>query len=535
MIKFSKKQRFLLSILSGILLTLSFPFTGGLTFVVFIAWIPLLLVEASISKENYKSKKVFTHAFITFLIYNLGSTWWIVFASKEGAIMAFIANTLIMSLVFYLFHITKKYVGTKEGYFALLFYWIGFEYFHFNWDSSWPWLTLGNTFSTTPSWIQWYSYTGALGGSMWILMINLLLFRAYQNVLIKGEKWKIQTPLFYLSAFFFVIPFTISLVMYFTYEEEKRSVEIIAVQPNVDPYNEKFSTGNSVHLKTIFDLAEKKATKHTALIVAPETAISLNSSSEKGFDRSSEYADLVHAKTKLFNIPICIGASTYENFDHKKSTASRQYSGGPGFYEPYNSSLFINKKNEFGFIHKSKLVPGVEIIPFASTFPFLEDLAINLDGGSGTLGIEKEPMIFEDSSFNFAPVICYESIYGEFVAQQCRKGAELICIITNDGWWKNTPGHKQHNSFASLRAIENRRSVVRSANTGISCFVNQRGDILQETTWWTTDVIKGNLNLNRKMTFYTVYGNVIGRSFAFVSVFLLLFTFVKRFKKLTNK
>ena len=161
----------------------------------------------------------------------------------------------------------------------------------------------------------------------------------------------------------------------------------------------------------------------------------------------------------------------------------------------------------------------------------MEDLSIQNGGTSGTLGIEEEPLIFVYQKFQLAPVVCYESIYGEWVAKQCRKGANLISIITNDGWWKDTPGYKQHLSFASLRAIENRRSIVRSANTGTSCFVNQRGDISQATEWWKEDVIRGTLNLNNEQTFYTMYGDVIGRSFAFVAVLLLIFTFVRRFKK----
>ena len=183
------------------------------------------------------------------------------------------------------------------------------------------------------------------------------------------------------------------------------------------------------------------------------------------------------------------------------------------------------------FVHKSKLVPGAEIIPFSDIFPFLEDWSIQSGGPSGSLGVEKEPMIFKTNRFNFAPVICYESVYGEWVTEQCRKGAELICVATNDGWWGDTPGYKQHMSFSRLRAIENRRSVVRSANTGISCFINQRGDVLQPTDWWVPASIRQEVNLNSEQTFYTTYGNILGRSLGFVSVLLLLFTFVKRFTK----
>jgi len=161
-------------------MVVSYPYTGGLTPLVFIAWVPLLFVESYIAKNNYRSGKVFIHAYITFIIYNVGTTWWVWNAEPGGAMLAFILNSLLMTITFYAFHLAKKYIGEKEGYLALLFYWIGFEYFHYNWEMSWTWLSLGNTFSIVPSWIQWYSYGGVLGGSFWILLINLLFFCSCQ-------------------------------------------------------------------------------------------------------------------------------------------------------------------------------------------------------------------------------------------------------------------------------------------------------------------------------------------------------------------
>lgn len=511
-------------------MVLAFPYTGSLTLVAFISWIPLLLLEASITQKNYRSRKVFVHALITFLIYNLGTTWWVVYASIEGGLMAFIANSLLMAIVFYGFHLTKKYVGGKEGYIALIFYWIGFEYFHYNWESSWPWLTFGNVFSIHPSWIQWYSYSGALGGSFWVLIVNLLIFRAYQNVLLKGESWKIQTPFFYLAGFVIIVPLSISIITYYSTSDKGKKIEVIAVQPNIDPYNEKFDSNVFAQLNKISGLIKKKATSKTKLIVAPETAIS-SPIEETEFTQSTIYSYLKQLQNSLGNPILYYGASTYKIFEKKHSVASRKLDGDYGYIEHYNTSLALNEESGFGFIHKSKLVPGVEKIPFAKNFQFLEDLSIDLGGTTGTLGVEEEPKIFITPELRFAPVVCYESIYGDFVAIQCRKGAQLICIATNDGWWKDTPGYKQHNSFASLRAIENRRSVVRAANTGTSCFVNQRGDISQATQWWVPAVIKSEVQLNNEMTFYSTYGDVMGRSFGFVSLLLLLFTFVKRFKR----
>ena len=190
MYELSKSKRYLLSILSGILLFISFPFTGSLTFLVFISWIPLLIIESYISKKKYKSSKVYIHALVTFFIYNLGSTWWIWNASSGGAIFAIVLNALIMAFVFYLVHITKKNVDPKNGIIFLPIVWIAFEFIHYHWELSYPWLTLGNAFSITPKLIQWYSYSGSLGGSLWILIVNILLFKLTERILI----YKIRIP-----------------------------------------------------------------------------------------------------------------------------------------------------------------------------------------------------------------------------------------------------------------------------------------------------------------------------------------------------
>lgn len=497
---------------------------------IFISLVPLLMVESYISRKNYRSRKVFIHAYITFFIYNIGTTWWVWNASKEGAFMAFVLNTLLMTIAFQMFHFTKKYVGSKEGYISLLFYWVGYEYFQYNWESAWPWLTLGNTFSITPSWVQWYEYSGVLGGSFWILIVNLLVFRIYENIYFKRETWRIQTPLIWLASLAFALPFCYSIFRYFNYTETERPFEVVAVQHNIDPYNDKFNSSVYDQLDKIIYLADSLVDDNTDLLIAPETSLSVMID-EDNFHQTSLYYYVKQAQQKLHDVPMYIGGFTSRYFEQWHSRASRELSGGAGFVEHYNTSIYFNDQSKPGYIHKSKLVPGVEKIPFSNYLPFLEDLSIDLGGGSGTLGIEDKPKIFVDKHIKFAPVICYESIFGEHIAQQCAEGAELICIITNDGWWGDTPGYMQHRSFASLRAIENRRSVARSANTGSSCFVNQRGDILQPTKWWVEAVIKSTVNLNSELTFYSKTGDSLGRVSAFVTVLLFLFSIVKWFRK----
>lgn len=525
----SKTQRFGLSILTGVLLGISFPYTGSLFFLSFIAWVPLLFLEDYITQKNYRSRKIFTHAYIAFFFYNLIATWWIYFASAGGAVMAVFANSLLMAITFYLFHLTKKHIGKKEGYISLILYWVAFEYLHFHWELSWPWLNLGNTFSRVPWLVQWYEHTGILGGTIWILLLNLFFFRLLSKHVNGIQKWTQQRSLGILIALFLFVPSLFSIVRYVNYKETIAREDVVILQPNIDPYNVKFSTPLLDQVDKMLSLAKGKVNANTDLVLAPETSLSYEFY-EENF-KSYDFFPPLDSAVQKWKCDFLLGASTVRNFESKYSEASRAYTDGPGFWESYNTSLLMRPSGENDFVHKSKLVLGVEKVPFIRYFPFIEQWSIDQGGASGTLGISKEPMILRGKNGWFAPVVCYESIYGEFVAEQIRKGGEYIAIITNDGWWQDTPGYRQHMSFARLRAIENRRSVARSANTGTSAIINQRGDVMQQTGWWEATAIVGNLNRNKKMTIYTQFGDFFGRSFTFVAALLILVTWVRRFKK----
>jgi len=168
-------------------------------------------------------------------------------------------------------------------------------------------------------------------------------------------------------------------------------------------------------------------------------------------------------------------------------------------------------------------------MPYPGILGLLGGLAIDLGGISGSLGEQDSREVFFNSdSVGIAPVICYESVYGDYVAEYVRNGAEAIFIITNDGWWSNSAGHVQHLQYASLRAIETRRDIARSANTGISAFINRRGDIEQPTSYWEPAVITKNIQLNSEVTFFVRYGDYIGRVACFLAIFFVLMTFVRK-------
>lgn len=521
-----------MALLSGLLMVVSFPYTGSIFPLAFIAWIPLLLVEASYTDR--KSYALFPQAYLTFFIYNVGTTWWIYNADEAGAYMAFICNSLLMAIAFYLFHRIKKRLGDHWLTPVLLCTWISFEFLHFNWDLSWPWLTLGNVFADTTQLVQWYSWTGALGGSCWVLIVNIMILRLLQGKLIENRSFYKQKPLLIRTAVALFFPMILSLLLYVSYEEEQHPYEVVVTQPNVDPYNEKFNGSSDMQqLLRILDLADKTVTKKTQLVLAPETALSPNYAfDESELHQLTFYHSLMERRARWNNASFLIGASTTKHFTVPNSIVSREDPGGQGYYEVYNSSILFKENRTPEIVHKSKLVLGVEKIPLTSIFPQLEELSIDMGGAGGSLGVEdRGPMIMQSRGVSFAPVICYESVYGGFVRRQCKRNAAFIAVITNDGWWGDTPGYKQHFAFARLRAIENRKYVVRSANTGKSGVINQRGEVLTATDWWKETAFRSTIQLSQHKTVYQLLGDYPGYFAAMGLVVLLVMSLMKRLRK----
>lgn len=185
--------------------------------------------------------------------------------------------------------------------------------------------------------------------------------------------------------------------------------------------------------------------------------------------------------------------------------------------------------------HKGKLVPGVEIFPYMSVFkPLLGDAMINLGGTVASLGTDKERVAFSNpyNKGKIAPIICYESIYGEFVTDYVKKGANFLGIMTNDSWWGVTEGHKQLLSYARMRAIETRREIVRAANSGISAHINAKGEILGDTFYGDQTTLFAKVNLYEGETFYVRTGDFLSRVSIFALGFLLFYFLIK---KLQNK
>ena len=519
----------LLALMSGMMLGFGFPFTGGFTPLVFVAFIPLLIVNNQLN--DLKKMRFLTRFglnYLCFVIFNTITTWWIYYASKEGVYMAVFANSLLMTLPFFFSSFISRQLGENRGLIAFIVLWLSFEYAHFYWELSWPWLNLGHFLGESPKLIQWYEYSGVTGGSLWILIVNVLVYLVIRNIWIRKESFRIQTPIVVFVSLSVLIPVLSSLYIYHTYEEKKDPVNIIVVQPNIESNTEKFFLPWKVQLDKMFRLAQPAMTSEVDLVVCPETAI-ISSLDESRIDEAAEVQYVKSFCTFNQGVPMLIGACSEAYFREENSVASKAYNDF--WYEDYNTACMIQSNMPTQFYHKSKLVLGAEKLPFAGLFPFLKDYAVELGGTSGVLGIGDEAYNLEASGLKFAPIICYESVYGEYVTGYTKKGADILTVITNDGWWRDTPGYKQHRMFSRIRAIENRRSVARSANTGISCFIDQRGDVIAELGWNRAGILQADLNRNTEITFFVIYGDIIGRISLFLALALYLFSCVSYFRK----
>ncbi|MDR2908044.1 MAG: apolipoprotein N-acyltransferase [Bacteroidales bacterium] len=526
-----------LAVLSGVLLGLAW--TGPFAVVlIFIAFIPLFWLFSDLEKtpDVKNGKRFFGYSFLTFLVWNIITTWW-VFNSTPAAIFAFLSNSVWMALMVYLYYIVKKHVFKgRNCLWVLMVFFTAFEYFHFDWDLSWPWITLGNVFAWQPSLVQFYEFTGALGGSIWIWASNIALFgmfrqRIYQQLFEHlTPKTRFAKALPRMSRLWagvvLCVPMLVSLVMYSRYEEKGTNMEVLVVQPNIDPYSEQYDLDPVVATERLLRLAETKISPNTRLILTPESMIQEYVWEHK-MAQSPSLRTIQAFLSKYDSVEMIAGLSSF-HLVPEQTAAARSY--GNQFYEAHNTALLVSKDDYSQKYYKSKLTPGVEIMPFVKYFRPLEKLALDMGGTVGTLGISVNRDVFRSQYGTppFSPVICYESIYGDFVSGFVRNGAQFLCIITNDGWWGNSPGHRQHARYARLRAIETRRDIARCANTGISCFINQRGDVFQATPYWEEAVISQTIKANDEITFYVKYGDYIGRISLFFAGLLLLLAIVFR-------
>ena len=489
---------------------------------IFIAFVPLLWLVLNF---NTGAKK--THVFglygmlyLTFFLINFSLTSWLMNAHWVGGLFASLFNASLMSTVFFMVYKLKHALGEKHALIAFPIFWIAFEYLHLNWELTWPWMTLGNVFSNQVHWVQWYEYTGALGGSLWVLIINILLYLFASQLFIK----KYRLGVLFMALLIFTIPCLWSKTLMLDVSTSNTdAVEVVVVQPNFEPHFEKFKVPQSDQFKRVEVLLDSVWDTHPDLIVLPETFIT-----DWIWESGIEYASAIKVMKSWLkdhpNTQILTGASTgkvLSDSDALKATARKSVGGT--WYEVYNTALLISSNAPVQIFHKSKLVPGAEMTPYSGLLkPFLTQFPIELGGTIGNFGVNDSTFNLKSHQGVLSPMICYESVFGEYVSEFVGKGADWICIITNDGWWGNTFGHQQHQAYARLRAIESRRYVVRSANTGISSIIRPDGQVAQFLPYDQSGILKETIFKSNLQTFYVQHGDYLGRLASFLAVVYLL-------------
>lgn len=533
-----------LAFLSGLLISAAWP-TGGFAPLAFVAFIPLLYLQDRIGDKKKNEKgNVFLLSLITFITWNSLTTWWVWKTTAAGTIGMILLNSVFMALVFWAYHLVKtKLYDNRKGYYVLIILVLAFEYLHLNWQLNWPWLNLGNVFSHYYSWVQWYEWTGSAGGTAWVLASNILIYKALKffiqnryyfktnnNEITDSNGKTIRQQLRIHVAkviLILLIPFIISKIIYKSYNEEGEDVEIVVVQPNLDPYSEEFTLTPSQIMNRNLDVAIPLITEKTRFLVSPESAIQEMIWLDK-IDMSysiNRLRSVIDYYPQLCYV-IGMGPFGFVPEGEEGDFAARKFIDVERYFYAYNTAALITK-DSIQLYHKSRLTPGVEAMPSWWFIRPLAKMAIDLGGTSGTLKKDKEARVLSFDNHKVGTLICYESAFGGYVTEFVKKGADLLFVITNDGWWGDTPGHRQHLEFSSLRAIETRRSIARSANTGISAFINQKGDIVEQSKYWEQTALRNAIKTNNKQTFYVRYGDYIYKISVFLTALLLVLTFVK--------
>lgn len=522
-----KNRLWLVSLLGGALCGLAW-YDNASGLIMLIAFVPFIYIFQYTINKKEEVKLLFLRVLPGFLLFNILTISWLRNASVAGAIYAVTANSFLMSSVFWIAALIYKRSTSFLGYTSLITFWIIMEHINTRVSILTPWLNLGNTLGNDPLFIQWYDITGITGGTLWILLCNLAIF----TIIFSPDKTR-KKLLKHLIIFLllFLIPSGISFYNYFKNPVESPDANFVIIQPNIDPYSEKFSDYPfELQLREMLKLAEKNITDDTDWIILPETAVD-DPFYEENVLRNKYYLMIDSLLDKYQGISLITGATTmrsYHGLDEELPPDAVRINNSRVYYELYNTAMQVNPDSDVHFYHKSKLVPGIE--KRIRTLPeFINDKIIpDLGGTMSGYGSQDERTVFfhPDSISRLAPVICYESVYGDFVTGYVRRGANVIVIITNDGWWEDTAGYKQHLMFARIRAIENRRAVARAANTGISCFIDRKGNIIQRTGWWEEGVLRRSLNLNNEITFYSANGDFISRYVTIFGIFILVITFI---------
>jgi len=505
-------SRYAASVLSGFLLGVSFPSYPfiRLELLAWVALVPLLVSLRTVENAGELFRRVYLSMFLFCLI----SLWWVSLATFLGGVLTIVAQAFFLMVPILVFYVVKKMAGFRFALFSLPFFWVAWEWSYMQQDLSLGWLTLGNSQANLNFMIQYADMTGVWGISFWLVWFNVLVVLAMTGS--KKEVLRFVVPMFLMI----LAPLVYSTLL-FSREGEMSKPEaklrVTLVQPNIDPHGiwvphdimERYSwvSGNAVR------------ENRPDLVIWPETAILF-------YILEPPFADELHSLRVSLRQWHSALLSGFIDVRHK---------GDHQPLEIYNASMLLEPGNGAPQIYrKMHLVPFAERVPYLDYFPWLGYATFSLSGISGwERGRDTSVMKLLTPTHGevvIANFICYESIFPDHVTEFVRKGARLLTLVTNDGWYATSYGPYQHLAIGQLRCIENRRAMARCANTGLTVFIDRFGRILEEIPWWKEQSLTAEVPLESRLTFYTRHPDLVPKVALAISA-VLLFVACSRWQK----
>lgn len=531
-------ERFLLAFVSGVLLSLSFPplKTG---FFATVGFVPLLFLIDRL--ENYK--QLFRYSYIAFFFFNLFTLYWVGGWSKEadpflmvGCVLLILVHPILFFLPMWFYMFIKKNYGGKLHLFIFPFAFTLFEYFRSTTELAFPWLTIGNTQTYFLEKIQFIEFTGIYGLSFLILTVNVIFYLALKEIFReKNFLSKSALRYFIVGVLIYIVPDVYGVYVLKSSDEDSfNEMKVGLIQPDINPWLKWEGTlaeQLELYMGMTKDLIHREP--DVELVVYPETAITyyfLLSPYRYHFNWFKSQIDSL-------NVAILTGFPDARFYDDPSQAppSSHIIKDTGQRYDAYNAmGLFLPGSDKIQKYAKMILVPFGERLPYADVFHFLIE-PLQWGVGISNWAKGKDTTVFEMKRRNgeivkFSGGVCYESIYPSLIREFVKRGAQFLVVITNDSWYGNTSGPYQHFQYSILRAVENRRSIVRCANGGISGFIDPYGRVQRKTRFHEKTQIADVIRLNDEKTFYTKYGDIIVHISGFAVVLAFLFTMFKKFK-----
>ena len=527
------KIELLLGLGSGLLLGLSYP-PIPLPFLAFISFVPYFYV---IERRNGLGE-INRFTYFTMFFFNLITLYWVgswtpeadPFLKISGVALVFF-NPCLFLIPSTLYHFTRKYVHRKAARYLFPLFWIFYEYMYGVTEFRFPWLTLGNSQAYFLSFIQIADVVGVFGISLIIIYINIFIYKSIHQFFVRKQPF-LKPAIAAISVLIFVLIY--GLAQDSGELTSGRKIKVGLIQPNLNPWNKWETGGLNEQLQMYLDLSAKAVKAGAEIVIWPETALPVYLMGGSYPIRVKRIQNFVNSN----RVPILTGMPDAKIFrkDDKNIPAEAKTSRLDYRYVSYNSILLFLPGNNFvQKYQKMKLVPFGEKTPYVEHFPFIENL-IKWNVGISAWNVGKSSKVLEaeinNKTIAIGGIICIESIYPVFVSEFVEKGADFITVVTNDSWYGNSSGPYQHKAISVLRAVENRRSVVRCANGGISCVILPDGTTESATEMFTKNVLVEDVVIKTKKSFYTNHARLLPGISISIVVIVMLLVIANRFFKL---